>query len=72
MAASDLALLAKRARELAGKTRQQAAEEMGVSWASIFQAEEEPKRSLLELRTRIIERYAGYKVEGPVFRLRKV
>src|SRR5262249_18352696 len=66
---SELASLAKQAREAAGKTRQQAATDMGVSWASIFQAEEEPQRSLVELRVRMIERYAGLRVEGPLFRL---
>ena len=69
--AETLAALAKQAREKAGKTRQQAADDMGVAWASIFQAEEEPERSLFALRCRMLERYAGFTAEGPLYRLRK-
>ncbi len=68
----ELARLAKQSREQAGKTRQQAADELGVSWPSIFQAEEEPHRSLVELRRRMLERYAGFTVEGPVYRLKRL
>jgi hypothetical protein len=70
--AEQLAALAKQAREKAGRTRQQSADDMDVAWASIFQAEEEPHRSLVELRRRMLERYAGLTVEGPVYRLRKL
>ncbi len=42
---------------------------MGVSWTSIFQAEEEPERSLLGLRIRMVKRYGGLNVEGPFFLL---
>jgi hypothetical protein len=69
VSAAELASLAKNARQATRKTRQQAAEDMGVSWTSIFQAEEEPKRSLLGLRRRMIKRYAGLNVEGPFFLL---
>jgi DNA-binding XRE family transcriptional regulator len=72
VAAKALAALAKQAREKAGKTRQQAADDMGVSWASIFQAEEEPHRSLFELRRRMLERYARITAEGPLYRLRRI
>jgi DNA-binding XRE family transcriptional regulator len=67
--ADQLAGLAKQAREQAGRTRQEAANDFGVSWASVFQAEEEPQRSLMELRRRMLERYAGYALEGPLYRL---
>ena len=70
VSAAGLAVLAKQARERAGKTRQQAADEFGVAWQSVFQAEEEPARSLYRLRRRMIERYAGFTVEGPFYELK--
>lgn len=65
----ELTALAKRFRKKAGKTRAQAAREMGVAQTSIFQAEEQPKQGLLKLRMRMIERYSGFKVVGPIFLL---
>jgi DNA-binding XRE family transcriptional regulator len=64
-----LAHLAKKFREQAGKTRAQAAREMKVSQTSIFQAEEMPEQALVKLRTRMIEAYSPFKVEGPVYYL---
>jgi DNA-binding XRE family transcriptional regulator len=68
---NDLARLARRFRKQAGKTRAQAAREMGVSQTSIFQAEEKPAQGLLKLRMRMIEAYSPFKVVGPVFYLKK-
>ena len=68
---NDLAAFAKRFRKQAGKTRAQAAREMGVSQTSIFQAEEKPEQGLLKLRMRMIEAYSPFKVTGPVFYLEK-
>ena len=65
----DLAVLAKRFRNQAGKTRAEAGRDLGVSHVSIHRAEENPEESLLKLRTRIIEKYSTFKVIGPVFRL---
>lgn len=67
----DLVALAKRFRKQAGKTRAQAAREMGVAQTSIFHAEETPAQSLLKLRMRMIEAYSLFKVVGPVFYLEK-
>jgi len=67
----DLAALAKRFRKAAGKTRAQAAREMGVAQTSIFQAEEKPEQGLLKLRVRMIEAYSGSRVIGPIFYLVK-
>jgi DNA-binding XRE family transcriptional regulator len=67
----DLARIAKRFRKQAGKTRAQAAREMGVSQTSIFQAEEMPEQGLLKLRMRMIEEYSPFKVTGPIFLLSK-
>ena len=58
----DLLRLAKRFRRQAGKTRAQAAREMGVSQTSIFNAEENPAQSLARLRERMIEAYSPYKI----------
>ena len=66
----DLAALAKRFRNEAGKTRAEAGRELDVSHVSIHRAEENPEESLLRLRTRMIEKYSGFKVVGPVFLLR--
>ena len=67
----DLAVLAKRSREQAKKSRAQAAREMQVSQPSIFNAEERPDESLLRLRVRMIEAYSSFKVAGPFFLLEK-
>ena len=70
LAEKDLAALAREYREKAGKTRAQAARDMCVSQTSIFHAEESPEQSLVKLRTRIIEAYSPFAVEGPFFLLR--
>lgn len=67
----ELATLAKECREAAGKTRAEAARELGVSRVSVHQAEELPEKGLLNLRKRIIETYSGQKVSGPVFLVEK-
>jgi DNA-binding XRE family transcriptional regulator len=66
----NLTALAKRFRKKAGKNRAEAAREMGVAQTSIFQAEEMPEQALFKLRSRMIEKYSGFKVVGPVFLLR--
>lgn len=65
----DLAKLAKRFRKKVGKSRAEAAREMGVAQTSIFQAEEKPEQGLLKLRLRMIEKYSQFKVRGPVYLL---
>lgn len=66
---NDLAACAKNFRQKAGKTRAQAARDMGVSQTSIFHAEESPEQGLTKLRMRMIEAYSEFKVQGPVFLL---
>ena len=66
---TDLALTAKTFRQQAGKTRAQAARDMGVSQTSIFHAEESPEQGLVKLRRRMIEAYSRFKVRGPVYLL---
>jgi DNA-binding XRE family transcriptional regulator len=68
---NDLAVLAKRFRKNAKKTRAQAAREMDVAQTSIFQAEEEPEQGLTKLRCRMIAAYSPFKVVGPVFHLKR-
>ncbi|HWN94808.1 MAG TPA: hypothetical protein VNT99_07235 [Methylomirabilota bacterium] len=65
----ELAALAKKYREAAGKSRAQAARELKVSNPSVFQAEESPEQSLFKLRKRIIEKYSSLRVRGPVYLL---
>jgi hypothetical protein len=67
----NLARIAKRFREQAGKSRAQTAREMKVAQVSVFRAEENPEESLLKLRMRMIEAYSEFKVRGPVFLLEK-
>lgn len=64
---NDLAVVAKNFRRQAGKTRAQAARDMGVAQPSIFNAEESPDQSLVKLRMRMIEAYSKFKVTGPVY-----
>lgn len=67
----QLAAVARTFREKAGKTRAQAARDMGVSQTSIFHAEESPEMGLTKLRIRIIEAYSPYRVVGAVYLLRR-
>ena len=67
----ELAALAKRFREEAGKSKVDAARELEVAAPSIFNAEERPDMSLTKLRIRIIETYSPYSVTGPVFLLHR-
>ena len=68
---NNLARIAKRFREQAGKSRAETARDMKVAQVSIFRAEENPEESLFKLRKRMIEKYSPYKVRGPVFLLEK-
>jgi hypothetical protein len=67
----ELAALAKKSRIAAGKSRAQAAREMGTKPPSIHYAEENPKLSFTKLRQRMIEAYSDRKVSGPLFRVEK-
>jgi DNA-binding XRE family transcriptional regulator len=69
MCENDLAVLAKKFRTKAAKTRAQAARDMKVSQTSIFHAEESPDEGLIKLRMRMIEAYSKFKVRGPVYLL---
>jgi len=66
---ADLAAKAKEARQATGKRKAQAARELGVSFPSVFNAEERPELPLNKLRIRIIETYSMHKVVGPVYYL---
>jgi DNA-binding XRE family transcriptional regulator len=68
---AELATLAKKYRQAAGKNRAAAGRELGVSRVSIHRAEENPDESLIKLRARIIELYSPFKVIGPVFLLER-
>lgn len=69
LADEQVAEAAKEARKSAGVSKAQASRDFGVAWASIHQAEEEPGRSLYELRIRMLKRYAGLTLEGPMYRV---
>jgi DNA-binding XRE family transcriptional regulator len=62
-----LGSLAKKYREAAGKSRAEAARELGVARPTVFQAEENPDASLFKLRKRLIELYSPHRLIGPVF-----
>jgi hypothetical protein len=70
-AESELGELAKRFRSQSGRTKDEAARELGVGRPSVQLAEENPEQSLAKLRIRLIEKYSPYKVVGPVYLLEK-
>lgn len=67
----ELAALAKQFREKAGRTKIEAAQELGVGRPAVQLAEEDPKQSLTGLRIRMIEKYSGFKVAGPIYQLKR-
>jgi hypothetical protein len=67
----NLAALAKKFRQAAGKSKAEAARELKVKAPTIFGAEEYPKMGLSKLRIRMIEKYSPYRVTGPVYLLHK-
>ena len=71
LTANDLAAKAKEAREAAGKRKAHVARELGVSFPSVFNAEERPELPLHKLRIRMIEKYSKYKVIGPAYHLER-
>ncbi len=68
---SDLAALAKKARQGSGKRKVEVAHELGVAPPSVFYAEEKPELPLHKLRIRMIEAYSKHKVVGPVYYLER-
>lgn len=66
---TELAGLAKKCRITAGKTRADAARDMGTKQPSIYHAEESAEKSFTKLRCRMIEEYSKMRVSGPFFRL---
>lgn len=67
----ELGALARKFRERAKRTKEQAAKELNIGRPSIQLAEENPEQSLVKLRKRIIETYSPYKVVGPVYFLER-
>jgi DNA-binding XRE family transcriptional regulator len=65
----ELAALAKKLRNATGKSRAEAARELGVARPTIVQAEEEPGKSLTKLRIRMIEAYGPRRVTGPLYQI---
>lgn len=61
----ELAGLAKKYREAAGKSRAEAARELKVARPTVVNAEEHPERSLTRVRIRLIEAYSPLKISGP-------
>lgn len=70
-AEGELAALAKQFREKAGKSKAALGRELGVSRASMQDAEERPERNMTKLRFRIIEACSPYSLEGPFYRLKR-
>jgi DNA-binding XRE family transcriptional regulator len=68
---TQLAVLAKRFRKKSGKTKAKMGRELGVTRATMQDAEERPDQSLTKLRIRIIESCSSFKIRGPVFWLEK-
>jgi len=68
---AELCALAKKFRQAAGKTQDQAARELHVSRPAIVQAENQPDKSFFKLRKKIIEHYSPFRVVGPSYILTK-
>lgn len=66
----DLPELAREVREAQGLSPQEAAHAMGVPADVIEKAEAWPYRALFKFRRRLLERYTGYTLDGPYYRLR--
>lgn len=66
-----LASLAKEFRAKSGRTKIEAAAELGVTRPTVQLAEENPEQSLTRLRIRMIETYSPYQVAGPYYRLER-
>ncbi|HXT39009.1 MAG TPA: hypothetical protein VN887_03205 [Candidatus Angelobacter sp.] len=65
----DLAALAQKLRLATGKSRAQAARELGVARQAVIYAEDHPKKSFTKLRRRMIESFSKSKVNGPYFQI---
>jgi DNA-binding XRE family transcriptional regulator len=63
----ELAALAKKYRQAAGKSKAEVARELSVAPPTVFSAEEQPEMSLTKLRIRMIEAYSPFQVVGPIF-----
>jgi len=69
VAESELAALAQKYRLATGKSRAQAARELGVARQAVIYAEDQPEKSFTKLRCRMIESFSGSKVTGPYFQI---
>ena len=67
----QIATLAKKFRQAAGKSQLDAAHELRVSKPAISQAENQPEKSFFKLRKRMIEKYSPFKVIGPGYWLER-
>jgi DNA-binding XRE family transcriptional regulator len=67
---TELASLAKSFREKSGKKKAQLARELGVTRATMQDAEERPEKNLTKLRCRIIEYCSTFRVAGPAYWLK--
>jgi len=65
----ELAVLARKCREAAGKTQVDAAQDMGTSRHTIYKAELVPDSSFTKVRCRMIETYSKMKVTGPFYQV---
>jgi DNA-binding XRE family transcriptional regulator len=68
---TELAALAKSFRKKSGKKKAQLARELGVTRATMQDAEERPEKNLTKLRCRIIKACSGFQVAGPAYWLEK-
>ena len=67
----ELAAVAKSFREKSGKSKAALARELGVTRASMQDAEEHAERSMTSLRCRIIAACSPYRVGGPGYWLER-
>jgi DNA-binding XRE family transcriptional regulator len=70
-AEAELTALAKSFREKSGMKKAKLARELGVTRATMQDAEERPEKNLTKLRCRIIEHCSVFQVAGPAYWLKK-
>ena len=62
---------ARQARERKGLSQEEAARRLGATMPQLQQAENQPHRSLFNLRKRMLERFTGFTLDGPYYKIKR-
>lgn len=69
--ASDLSEVVKEVREQEGLSHRELADALRITEPAVHEAEKQSQRARFRLRKRIIERYTGFTLDGPYYRLKR-